>query len=349
MAVEIVTSFDQQCDANGDPMSGALVYVYDVNSTTPRTIYSDTALGTTADNPIECDAAGRHDMRYTAAGSYKIVVKTSAGVSVYTRDNIDGRVPVGAGALPVASGGTGATSAGAARTNLSVPAQSEMDTANTNISNLNTWTGYTLTTRTRIASGTTAQQPAAGTIGFRYDTTTSRLVFDNGSAWRNVLTAGDSTAADALSGSVIQYAEATPYTSNTDITTVMPYDDTIPQIGEGVEVLTVTFTPKRSDSKIVVEADLIVGFDASAATASAAIFKNSGVNAVAANGCDSPEADKPSPISIKYSETLSVATAITYTVRVGPNANTIRLNGTSTARRYGGVSSCTLRVWEIRA
>ena len=29
MAVEIITSFEQICDANGDPVSGALISVYD--------------------------------------------------------------------------------------------------------------------------------------------------------------------------------------------------------------------------------------------------------------------------------------------------------------------------------
>jgi hypothetical protein len=105
MAVEIITSFDQLCNSAGDPLSGAKIYVYNVGTTTLRDVFSDTALTPpAAANPIICDSAGRHDMRYIATGSYKILVTTSAGSTIYTRDNIDGRVPVGSGTLAIANG-----------------------------------------------------------------------------------------------------------------------------------------------------------------------------------------------------------------------------------------------------
>lgn len=358
MANFVFQSMIPVVDSNGVPISGAKLYVCEPGTTTLASIYTDVGLSVAAANPMVTNSAGfvQQGIIYIGPQTYKIVAKESDSTSVstgtsiadYSKDNIDPGVPVGAGALPVASGGTGATTAAGARTNLSVPSASEMATATSDISNLQTWTGYTLTTRSRIASGTTAQQPVAGTVGFRYDTTTGRLRFDNGTAFRNVLTAGDVVADDVLSGSVIQFGEHT-YATNANITTVIPYDDTIPQITEGDEVLTVTITPKRSDSKMVLTVNLLVGFDGSAITACAAIFKNSGLNAVAASACDNPGADSPVPLTMTYSETLASASAITYSVRVGPTSSTIRLNGISSARRFGGVGVCSLRVWEIRA
>lgn len=172
MSTEVITSFGQQCDANGDPMSGAKVYVYTVSTTTLKTVYSDTGLSVSVANPIVCDSAGRHDMRYIASGSYKIVVKTSADVTVFTRDNIDGRVPVGSGALAIANGGTAATTAAAALSNLGGATAAELADVAADVAAL---AGAAASIdKTHIATGTTAQRPVSPIEGdIRRNTTTS--------------------------------------------------------------------------------------------------------------------------------------------------------------------------------
>lgn len=195
MATEIITSFQQICDSAGDPISGAKIYVYDVGTTTPRDVYSDDDLDIShvAANPIVCDSAGRHDMRYTATGSYKIVVKTSAGVTVYTRDNIDGRVPVGSGALAIANGGTGATDAAAALTALGGATAAEVADVAADVAALSG--ALASTEKTHIATGTTGQRPASPIEGdIRRNTTTSLYEFYTGSAWVNVPTYATSSA-----------------------------------------------------------------------------------------------------------------------------------------------------------
>ena len=159
MATEIITSFQQICDANGDPLSGAKINVYAVTTTTPLSLFSNTGLSISAANPIITDSAGRHAMRYVATGSYKIVVTTSADVPVYERDNIDGRVPVGSGALAIANGGTGATSAGAALSSLGAATAAELADLAADVAALS----GTLASseKTHIATGTTAQRPGS--------------------------------------------------------------------------------------------------------------------------------------------------------------------------------------------
>jgi hypothetical protein len=192
MATEIITSFDQQCDSSGDPMSGALVYVYDVGTTTKKTVYSDTGLSVSVANPIVCDSAGRHDMRYIATGSYKIVVKTSADVTVFTRDNIDGRVPVGSGALAIANGGTGSTTAGAALTALGGATAAELADVAADVASLS---GQLASSeKTHIATGTTAQRPATPAEGdIRRNTTTTRWE-GYVAAWQNFMTDNDAAS-----------------------------------------------------------------------------------------------------------------------------------------------------------
>lgn len=75
-------------DGNGDPLSGGLIYTYEPGTSTPKATYSDSD-GTVANtNPVELDSTGKWPIYLD--GSYKIVVKTSAGVTVDTVDNFTG-------------------------------------------------------------------------------------------------------------------------------------------------------------------------------------------------------------------------------------------------------------------
>lgn len=80
----------QQVDANGNPYSGALLYVYENTTTTAKTIYSDRAITSTAANPIVADSAGRFPVRYVATDDLlTLVLKTSAGVTIWSDDNME--------------------------------------------------------------------------------------------------------------------------------------------------------------------------------------------------------------------------------------------------------------------
>ena len=51
-------------------------------------------------------------------------------------------------------------------------------------------------------------------------------------------------------GSVIQTVSATPYVANTNILTIIPSDDSVPQITEGTQILTLAISPRFSTSRI---------------------------------------------------------------------------------------------------
>jgi hypothetical protein len=220
MATAIVTSFDQQCDSAGDPLSGALVYVYDVGTTTLRSIFTDDGLSVAAANPIVCDSAGRHDMRYTATGSYKIVVKTSADVTVYTRDNIDGSIPIGAsGILAIANGGTAADNASTALANLGGVTAAEFSSLSAEVAAL---TGASASTeKTHIATGTTAERPVPAAEGdIRRNTTLSTYEGYDGAAWVNFVvqptSITDPSATDTQEG-LIELAVQSEMETGTDV------------------------------------------------------------------------------------------------------------------------------------
>lgn len=114
-------------DDNGDPISGGLLYTYAAGTTTPLATWPNVNLtpGTENANPVVLDAAGRATL-FLSPTSYKFILKTAAGATVWTRDNI-GAVPpssvnvdiqglfgvaADAGELMYLSDGSGALTAG---------------------------------------------------------------------------------------------------------------------------------------------------------------------------------------------------------------------------------------------
>lgn len=75
-------------DTNGAPYAGGSLTFYASGSTTPQDSYSD-AIGTPNLNPLTLDSAGRATV-YLAPKAYSIVLKDSAGVTIWTIDPVFG-------------------------------------------------------------------------------------------------------------------------------------------------------------------------------------------------------------------------------------------------------------------
>lgn len=147
-------------DADGQPLVGGKVYTYAGGTTTPLATYTTAAGSVSNTNPVILDSRGEADIWYAPGVSYKVVLRTSADVLIWTVDNIamagslatqnsnnvsitGGTIGSGVtfngnttgtaanvtGTVAVANGGTGATTAANARTNLGVAASG----ANTDI------------------------------------------------------------------------------------------------------------------------------------------------------------------------------------------------------------------------
>jgi hypothetical protein len=98
MAVNLspIGNGQQFFDNTGLPLNGGLIYTYQAGSTTPLATYTDIN-GTIANsNPIVLDSSGRppNEVWLTYGFFYKFVVKTSAGVTLGTYDNIYGIIGV---------------------------------------------------------------------------------------------------------------------------------------------------------------------------------------------------------------------------------------------------------------
>lgn len=81
-------------DDNGNPLSGGLLYTYEAGTTTPQTTYTDSNGNVANANPIVLDAAGRvpYQVWLTGAATYKFILKTSTGVTVWSEDDVPAEV-----------------------------------------------------------------------------------------------------------------------------------------------------------------------------------------------------------------------------------------------------------------
>ncbi|MEI6035713.1 MAG: hypothetical protein WCS65_15720 [Verrucomicrobiae bacterium] len=156
------------------------------------------------------------------------------------------------------------------------------------------------------------------------------------------------SAGSMPSGAVIQtvYAE---YATNSDITTAIPYDDTIPQISEGTQILSSSITPSSASNTILINVFIpaysVVGGDKGAISA----FFGSGVNAIASAAMTVPGGSTyPENRTLTKVHSPSSTNSLTYSIRIGPNSGTMRLNGNTSGRLFGGSSACTLMLQEIK-
>lgn len=73
-------------DNAGAPLSGGLVYTYIAGTTTPLATFTNFSATVANSNPVVLDSAGYADI--WLVGSYKVVLKDSAGVQIWSEDNI---------------------------------------------------------------------------------------------------------------------------------------------------------------------------------------------------------------------------------------------------------------------
>lgn len=145
---------------------------------------------------------------------------------------------------------------------------------------------------------------------------------------------------DGIVGAVIQTVYDEYDTVGTG-TTVIPADDTIPQITEGTEILSLTITPTSASSKIRISTALQVDSSTSLVIA---LFKDGASNAIST--CPGQNGVR----DILFYDTAGTTDPITYSIRIGniTAAETWRTNQTSTGDDFGGTLKCVLTAEEIR-
>jgi hypothetical protein len=88
-AIALFSPLDRVTDDDGNPVSGALINVYAVGTTSPLDVYSDQQLTTVLPNPVVCNSVGQPTsdgsatcLVYVDTSSYKLVVTDADGALI---------------------------------------------------------------------------------------------------------------------------------------------------------------------------------------------------------------------------------------------------------------------------
>jgi hypothetical protein len=130
-------------------------------------------------------------------------------------------------------------------------------------------------------------------------------------------------------------------------TTVLPWDDTIPQSTEGDQYLSQAITPTSAANLLEIEALLNLS-PAGANNMTAALFQDATANALAANTISTAAATASTLVPIRHVLLAALTTATTFKVRAGGNAaGTTTFNGVASGRLFGGVIGSFLEAREV--
>lgn len=330
-----------QTSTSGAPLNAGTITTYQAGTTTPQTTYTDNTGGTPQANPITLNTYGlpSSPIWLTGGQTYKFLIKDSLGNTVRTVDNVSGiNDQTGASSLDQWLLFTGALTFISATSFSVVGDQTATLQIRRRLKTTNTGgTIYSTITNSVFAAGIT-------TVAVTNDAG----VIDSGlSALRYGVLSSQNTSTPA--GAVINRAYA-EYTANTDIATIIPFDDTIPQSTEGTQIISVSYTPQSATNRLRIRFQGDVSTATGALNVAAAVFSSASVNALRATPVTVPTANYLLPIVCEIEYVPGVTTAITFSVRVGAqSATAFRLNGTGAARLFGGVMASTLVIEEIAA
>ena len=211
-----------------------------------------------------------------------------------------------------------------------------------------------ITALTSIVGATSAQCCLA------FDTTLGVLKYYNGSVWTtlpfdwdNFWGAGDSThthLSPSEGGFLSNIVVQTVNTTNGEVsigTTVIPNDDTIPQITEGDEYMTLAITPKDATNKLLID----VIFNASSNNTTSltmALFQDATANALAATSAGYITNNGIYQLILKHYMTTGTTSETTFRLRAGSGeAGTTTFNGLASSRKFGGILASSITITEI--
>ncbi len=147
-------------------------------------------------------------------------------------------------------------------------------------------------------------------------------------------------------GKIVQVVNTEPTTSATG-TTVMPYDNTIPQKTEGDEYMTLAITPSSSTNKLRIDVILYGGVGAATQFPSAALFQDTANDALAAGGVFQNTSTGTMCIAFTHYMTAGTTSSTTFKVRAGGQSGTFTFNGSGGTRTFGGVTQSSITITEI--
>lgn len=191
--------------------------------------------------------------------------------------------------------------------------------------------------------------PARGLVGSADidDNAITLAKMAHGTANQNIAYDGSGVPVDvALSaGKVLQVVNTTTSASATG-TADFGNDDTIPQNSEGTEFMTLAITPAATSNKLIIITNVQYTNSASARTYFA-LFQDSTANALGGAIINNSGNDIFQNMAFQHYMTAGTTSSTTFKIRGGTSSGTLRVNGNSGGRFWGGILSTSMTIVEI--
>ena len=130
--------------------------------------------------------------------------------------------------------------------------------------------------------------------------------------------------------------------------TTIPADDTIPQITEGTEFMTLAITPTSATSKLKIDVVAQLACATSSRAITCALFQDATSNALACMSKDINIASGFYILSFSHYMTAGTTSSTTFRVRAGvQTSGTVTFNGAAGGRFFGGVLASSITISEI--
>lgn len=130
-------------------------------------------------------------------------------------------------------------------------------------------------------------------------------------------------------------------------TTIIPWDDTIPENTEGDEYIALTVTPINSSNILDIVCSLTFAHTIAGKPVIAALFQDSTAAALAVAWAEASTANQGDTLVLRFSMPAGTTSATTFKIRMGSDAGTLTFNGHSGARLFGGVAFSSITITEI--
>ena len=160
--------------------------------------------------------------------------------------------------------------------------------------------------------------------------------------------AGDGSALTGVDGGKVLQVVDVHNGSVSTFTASIPFDDTIPQITEGTEIMTLSITPTSTTSKLFIQAGVFATPSANNMIITTCLFEGTTSNALSAIYWRDSLAGFGDIAQLNHTMVSGSTSIKTFRIRMGidSGSSTTTVNGHGGGRRYGGVISSFIRITE---
>jgi hypothetical protein len=133
-------------------------------------------------------------------------------------------------------------------------------------------------------------------------------------------------------------------------TTIMPFDDTIPQNTEGDQYMSLAITPKSATNRLMFIVSAWWSHSAANCQGGVALFQDTTADALAVSEIYENTNTAVNMVPLTHDMVAGTTSSTTFKIRIGSqNAGTTTFNGQSSLRRYGGVAASGIQILEYKA